>query len=507
MNMQAFRGLVLHLARLTASAVFIALTIPVPVVAQHHHYKLIDIGTLGGPIGYGSVNGDGFRLLNNSGAITGTADTPFPDPNAAYGCYDLDCYQGHAYVWKDGVMTDLGTLPGNSNSAGGSINSHGWITGQSQSSVIDPNLGVPELRPVLWGHNRITDLGTLPGGTEAIGIFVNDSDQVVGFSDNGIPDPFSLFFTGTQIHTFIWQKGTMQDIGTLGGPDTIPGADCAVAPPNQVVGASYTSSSPNAWTGIPTLDPFLWNHGVMTDLGTLGGTIGFAQCVNHQGQIIGNSDLSGDLNTHAFLWQDGAMGDLGTLGGDNSTALWLNEAGAVAGYADLPGSQAHHPVIWKSGKIVDLGTVENDPCGQALSLNARGQVVGGTSDCSYFLHAFLSEPGGPMLDLNTLIPDGSGLQLTFALDINDRGEILAKALPRGGNPYQDADLYGHLVLLVPCDLEVKEGCEASLGPASADFPLAPSSASGKPIPSWNLRLRHARETTSFHRRFGVSLPR
>jgi probable HAF family extracellular repeat protein len=488
-------------------ALFIGLVVPYPAVAQSHHYKLIDIGTLGGPIGYGSVNGDGVRLLNNSGTITGSADTPFPDPNTAYGCYDLDCYQGHAYVWKDGVITDLGTLPGNSNSAGGSINSHGWITGQSQSSVIDPNLGIPELRPVLWRHNRITDLGTLPGGTEAIGIFVNDSDQVVGFSDNGIPDPFSLFFTGTQIHTFIWQKGTMQDIGTLGGPDTSPGADCAVAPPNQVVGASYTSSNPNAWTGIPTLDPFLWHHGVMTDLGTLGGTIGFAQCVNHHGQIIGNSNLVGDQTSHAFLWQDGAIADLGTLGGDNSTALWLNEAGEVAGYADLPGSQTHHPVIWKSGKIDDLGTVENDPCGQALSLNARGQIVGGTSDCRYFLHAFLWEHGGPILDLNTLIPAGSGFQLTFALDINDQGEILAKALPQGGNPYQDADLYGHLVLLVPCEVEAGERCEASLLPASATIPFAQSTAAGKPDPYSMLSPRPGKGKIDLRRRFGVSVPK
>lgn len=30
-------------------------------------YKLIDLGTLGGPHSYGSINGDGFQLLNNSG--------------------------------------------------------------------------------------------------------------------------------------------------------------------------------------------------------------------------------------------------------------------------------------------------------------------------------------------------------------------------------------------------------------------------------------------------------
>jgi len=203
----------------------------------------------------------------------------------------------------------------------------------------------------------------------------------------------------------------------------------------------------------------------MTDLGTLGGRFGIAQWINRHGQIIGTSDLSGDLTTHAFLWQDGAMADLGTLGGDNSFAYWLNEAGDVVGEADVP-DQTHHPAIWKSGEIKDLGTVADDACGLALSVNARGQVVGGTSDCSNFLHAFLWEHRGPIRDLNTLIPAGSGFQLTFALDISDRGEILAKALPQGGNPLQDPDLYGHLVLLVPCEVDTGE----TVKPPSFQYP-------------------------------------
>lgn len=472
--------------------------------AQQIRYKLVDLGTLGGPIGYGSVNGDGFQLLNNSGSVVSFADTPLPDPNQAYFCYDPDCYQGHAFRWKNGVRADLGALPGNNNSAAGSINSHGWVTGQSQSSTIDPSLGIPEFRAVLWRRHQITDLGTLPGGTEALGIFVNDSDQVVGFSDNGIPDPYSFpfFFTGTQIHTFLWKNGEMQDIGTLGGPDAVPGASCAGPPPDQIVGASYINISPNSWTGLPTLDPFFWNHGAMTDLGTLGGTIGNAQCVNQHGQIVGNSDLSGDKSSHAFFWQGGAMTDLGTLGGDNSTALWINETGEVAGVADLPGSQTHHPVIWNQGKIEDLGTVEGDPCGRALSVNVRGQVVGGTSDCANYLHAFLWEKGGPMLDLNTLFPPDSGLQVTFALNINDRGEILAKAIPPDVDPHQDPDLYGHLVLLVPCKGD-SENCEASLSSVSADIPLVPSTLVGKPNPFSKGSARTAEGRMDL-RRFGVS---
>ena len=68
-----------------------------------------------------------------------------------------------------------------------------------------------------------------------------------------------------------------------------------------------------------------------------------------------------------------------------------------------------------------------------------------------------------MLDLNTLIAPGSGFQLTNAFNINDRGEILAKAAPLGFTPNDDADL-GHIVLLVPCG--EGEDCSASLQTAS-----------------------------------------
>jgi uncharacterized membrane protein len=155
---------------------------PVQLAAQQHpRFKLIDLGTLGGPHSYGSVNGDGFQLLNNSGVVASYADLAAPDPNAGFFCYALDCFQIHAFRWKDGVMTDLGALPVNNDSAAGSINARGWITGQSQSAIIDPVLGIPEFRAVLWKQNHITDLGTL-GGTESLGIYVNDSGQVIGFS-------------------------------------------------------------------------------------------------------------------------------------------------------------------------------------------------------------------------------------------------------------------------------------------------------------------------------------
>jgi probable HAF family extracellular repeat protein len=168
------------------------------------------------------------------------------------------------------------------------------------------------------------------------------------------------------------------------------------------------------------------------------------------------------------------MHDLGTLGGDNSEAIWMNDSGVIVGSADLPTPDIHDAVRWKHGQILDLGTVDGDACSRGRGINSTGQIVGGSSDCHNFLHAFVWEEGGPMLDLNTLIPPGSGLQLTNAININDRGEIIAKSIPLGVTPIDDED-FGHLVLLVPCDEE--DDCE------SEDSKIVSSSLTDQPAPS------------------------
>ena len=66
---------------------------------------------------------------------------------------------------------------------------------------------------------------------------------------------------------------------------------------------------------------FLWQNGTMTDLGTLGGTCPVPLCVtvqavtiNRKGQVAGRS-VTALGEEHAFFWEDGTMTDLGTLGG------------------------------------------------------------------------------------------------------------------------------------------------------------------------------------------------
>jgi probable HAF family extracellular repeat protein len=431
----------------TAPTIFTSAQQPPTPPVRHVRYRLVDLGTLGGPLSYGSADGPGGRLLNDRGVVSSSADTQNPDPFAPDFCFNPDCLIAHAYRWRQGIISDLGSLADGFNSFAASINDHGWSLGASQTGIIDP---FPQIRAVLWTRFRMIDLGTVPGGSNSIGISLNNAGQAVGISDNGVLDPFSIF--GVQVRTFFWERGKLQDIGTLGGPDTTPGPGCNNQRPGVIVGSSYTSFTPNDTTGVPTQDPFLWDNGHMIDLGNLGGTFSVGQCANNRGDVIGQSNLPGDLVAHAFIWHRGEMTDLGTLGGDVSEAIWINDAGDIAGSADLPAPGIHDAVRWRNGHILDLGTVDGDACSMGRAINSRGQIVGGSSDCRNFLHAFIWEDGGPMLDLNTLIPSDSGLQLTNAFNINDRGEILAKSVPLGVTPIEDEDL-GHVVLLIPCDAD------------------------------------------------------
>jgi probable HAF family extracellular repeat protein len=446
----------------TAAALVAALTMSVGMAAQdnpspddrhkHKKYRLIDMGTFGGPASYLTLDGGvghGARVLNNRGAVVGWADTSLQDPYSPL-CFNADCFLSHAFRWKDGVLTDLGSLPGVNNSQASGINDAGLIVGLSQYGVVDPLINFPAGRAVLWNNHGITDLGTL-GGYESNGISVNNAGEVIGFSTiDGPPDPYS--FLVASIHPFIWRNGIMQDIGTLGGPDALPGFAPKLS--GAVVGFSFIDSIPNPTTGVPTLHPFLWRNGHMRDIGSLGGTLccSDALVANSSGQVASDSTLVGDVSSHPFLWDRGRLTDLGTFGGDNGFVHNVNDKGEVVGYADFPGDQVHDAFLWKHGRMIDLGKLGITSAAHAI--NNNGQIVGGSFiDDTGNIRAFVWENGGPMVDLNDLIPADSPLTLSVAWNINESGTITGVGVPAGCAPAERGSC-GHVFALLPegdCD--------------------------------------------------------
>jgi len=226
--------------------------------------------------------------------------------------YDLT----HAFLWQEGVMTDLGTLPGLDSCFATAINNHCQIVGYCSNDNVGPS------RAFIWHDGIITDLGTLPGSSETAALDINDMGQVVGQSGS----------LAIGSHPVLWQDGTITDLAPDRG-----GAAYAINNLGQIAGESNSHA-------------VLWQAGVMTDLGTLGGTYSAATSINDRGQVVGLSDYSDDsFFHHAFIWQEGSMTDLGTLLSSprerHSQASGINNRGQIVGGSN-PGAE-DHAVLWE----------------------------------------------------------------------------------------------------------------------------------------------------------------
>ncbi|MGA2455983.1 MAG: hypothetical protein ABSF85_00205 [Terriglobales bacterium] len=441
------KNLAMYVTTLTLLGVF---TVPVQLAAQKlPRYKLIDLGTFGGPNSF--VDGPGTQDLSHNGTYAGEAETDIPDPYSP-NCQSPDCLVQYGQVWRNGSVIELDALPGvNLSSEANWISANGqFIIGVSDNGVVDPLTGAEtETRAVIWTPDgRIHDLGTLRGGTESFGFAVNSFGQVIAGSNNTVTDPYSMFGWGTQTRTFLWQDGYKQDIGTLGGPDTV---SLTINELGQITGQSYLNSTANIDNGsgcppdVPTQDPFFWENGKMTDIGTLGGTCGVPNRLNNRGQVVGTSYLAGNQIPHPFYWdRNRGLVDMGTLGGPTGEALDISDSGLAVGTADLADG-THHAFVWQDGVMTDVGVVPGDLCSDGLTSNSRGQAMGKSTDCmNNTKHMFLWQ-NGAIHDLTALILPGSDIQVFEAWDMNDQGEIAAVGqLPNG-------DV--HAVLLVPASAD------------------------------------------------------
>jgi probable HAF family extracellular repeat protein len=446
------------LLALGATGVVNAATDDRSVAPDYPHYRLIDLGTLGGPNAVTSC----FPcvMLNNRGEVIATASTTTLDP---YPFTFQDEFIWHGMLSNaTGVVRDLGALPGTNQSLATGISANGLIAGISENGLLDPLTGFPEARAVLWDQSfRITELGTL-GGNVSVADQANSHGQVVGSAatvDAENPD-IAGFFLGLpaaaqQGHAYLWEKGSMRDLGTLGGNDSHA---TQVNERGDVTGFSTTDTEIHDTTGLPTTHPFFWRNGHMQDLGSLGGTLAnpgsFAfyptgPAMNDRGEVVGTSMLPGDESWHAFFWSSATgMIDLGTFGGSQSEALTISSRSQVLGRAVLTDDPLErHAFIWENGAMTDLGVAA--PCHRstAESINSRGQIVGGLGDCTAdpndltYFSAFYVEKNKPMVDLNTLVEPPSDLHMEDAHVINERGEIVAGAFTPTGE--------SRVVLLVP----------------------------------------------------------
>jgi len=407
--------------------------------SKHDRYRVVDVGTFGGPNADVLVPPPAAQILTNSGIFVGGAETLLPDafrPN----CFKDDCLVQDGLLNFASFSINIGTLRAGYSAVPIAVNDFGVAVGFSQNGLIDPLTGTPELKATLWKGARVVDLGTL-GGNGASANAINDRGQIFGGALNDIPDTdsaFPFFIPGaTQAHAVLWEHGRIKDLGTLGGADSVV---YQANEAGQAMGISFTDGTRHDTTGLPTTHPFLWENGNMHDVGSLGGSYSEGYGLNRRGDVVGFSNMKGDTVEHPFRWRGGVLIDLGTLGGDNGEAWAVNDLGHIAGWADLPGSHAHHAVLWRDHQMIDLGTPHGNACSKGETINRFDQVVGDSGECGVGGDPFLWD-SGQVFALRDLILPGSDRVVYDAFQINDRGEIVSFCATPEGNQ--------HVCLLYP----------------------------------------------------------
>ncbi len=257
-------------------------------------------------------------------------------------------------------IDDKGRVFGVGQKADGGFTYFRWEAGTLEEIEIVPQSSTS---PELWDMNRHGQaVGSGRAGTR-IFAFLNEGsttqelgfDAAVAINKRGVVLGYS-FHPTLSVQALLWEDGVIRNLTGLGG-SFFPRA---LNDQGDVVGeGSVLSGHGHA---------VLWRDGAALDLGVLAGCEdSTAGDINNGGQVIGF--CQGDSTSRGFVWQDGVMTELGVLGFPFSEAVALNERGQIVGiYSSTTESGGF---IWHEGVITDLG-----PNAHPTAINDRGRIVG-----------------------------------------------------------------------------------------------------------------------------------
>ena len=301
--------------------------------------------------------------VNSSGKVAGFDEDSSGNPTAWYS----SC----------GTFTSLGTLGGSYAESLG-INNANRVVGWAHNAS-------GKRRAFTWSSGSMTDLGVILSRNDSEALAVNASSEVVGtVLDFTGPPTNRLAFLYLPVAAYTLSAG-MNSLGTLGGSQSV-GMD--INDSGQVVGGAQNASG--------NFRPFRWELGTMTNLGTLGGEstrpVHRAEAINAFGDTVGRSYTAAGA-ARAFLY-DGIMTNLGVLtGGTESWAFGVNDSEAVVGTSNVTGG-AFHAFVWDSTNgMLDLNNLIAAGSGwtliRAMSISNDGTIVGWGTNPSSNTRAFL----------------------------------------------------------------------------------------------------------------------
>ncbi|MBM3475582.1 MAG: hypothetical protein FJX75_20140 [Armatimonadetes bacterium] len=242
----------------------------------------------------------------------------------------------------------------------------------------------------------LTDLGTL-GGEESVAYDLNEKGQVVGKSQTA----------SGEWHAFLWEDGTMQDLGSFGGESCA----CAINEKGEVAGYSYVKGSRGPCRAVR------WSAaGEMTTLGWLKEWVEHrGSAITESGMVLGWAAGEDSSESAALMWAKEKPAQLASTSG--SAAYDANLKGTIVGYEGFDGRRT--AVTWRIGakpkRLPGLG----DGWSEARAVNADGHVVGFRQPTGGHACAFLTR-GDKLEDLKNL----DGYTMSVAQGINDSDHVV-----------------------------------------------------------------------------------
>ena len=268
-----------------------------PAAAAAKTYTITDLGSLG----FGESDPS---ALNATGQVTGLSylSKTFTYP-CGYPVRTCTAHLSHAFLYGNGTMTDLGTLGGN-DSQGDAINASGQVAGNSQTRTT----GINGTHAALWSGKKAIDLGALAplAGSYSIAYGISDSGQVVG--------SWGLNYGS---HPFLYSNGTITSLPEPGFATN--GCEArAINSFGQIAGMCTDASG--------STHLVMWQNGTITNLGTLAGVESVA--INSNGHIPGTVFTGG--TTGGFLYRNGTITNLGSFAPNA-----INDNGVMVGGSSI----------------------------------------------------------------------------------------------------------------------------------------------------------------------------